>query len=104
MKVLKVIVDEMPEGCKRCRFAHDRGKLLRENESLTGNSHYCEITRKELYWDDWMNRHPECPLVTVDKAFDWMMYENPATPYIEQAITDWAKGNEPEYFKKAGDK
>ena len=62
MKVLKVIVDEMPEGCKRCRFAHDRGKLLRENESLTGNSHYCEITRKELYWDDWMNRHPECPL------------------------------------------
>ena len=84
MKVLKVIVDEMPEGCKRCRFAHDRGKLLRENESLTGNSHYCEITRKELYWDDWMNRHPECPLVLLNREVVYELYKKWAVKQLDK--------------------
>ena len=95
MEVLKVIVDEMPEGCFEC----DLMSAILPPSCQAYMTHGQFTLIPDVY-----TRPVWCPLVTVDKAFDWMMYENPATPYIEQAITDWAKGNEPEYFKKAGDK
>jgi hypothetical protein len=51
MKVIKVVVDGLPDGCRGC-------KLLREiytglNEHLTGTAYRCGVTNKLLYGDDW---------------------------------------------------
>ena len=68
-KIEKVIIKgDMPKGCRGCKLAYDMSKHLRENERLTGTSHYCYITKDLLYQDDWETRPDWCPLEKESKV------------------------------------
>ena len=63
MKVLKVIVDEMPKKCNSCKYLEDMRRSLRDNEYITGTPTYCLITLKALYIEDCYVKRPSwCPL------------------------------------------
>lgn len=82
MKILKVIVDELPYGCEVCRWMTYDG--------------YCDVTEEKLS-EVAGKRSSKCPLVTHNQAFDWMFFEVKATKYIEETITDMARGRTPKY-------
>ena len=56
MNIIKVIVDEVPEGCMYCILSH-------QGDHFWG----CRIYNKPLS-HDWTTRPDWCPLVTVPKC------------------------------------
>lgn len=55
MKVLKVIVDELPKNCFSCDFSYDR---------------VCSVLFKRLEETRFETRPDWCPLVTEDEEMD----------------------------------
>jgi len=48
MRIVKVVVTELPKGCIDCDYAQNA---------------YCFFTEKMIYTQDWDNRPTWCPLV-----------------------------------------
>ena len=59
MKIIKVIVDELPESCFHCRGAYDDPV----------NGYMCNVMIKVLYPKDDFDKRPDwCPLVTQEQV------------------------------------
>ncbi len=56
MKVIKVIVDELPKNCSRCKLKYTR---------MRGEAKICFNANKYCFGND--TRPNWCPLVTVDE-------------------------------------
>ena len=58
MNIIKVIVDEVPEHCTKCRYLEYKIVIASNNSKP-----YCHMLEK--YWDDnyVLGRPPRCPLV-----------------------------------------
>ena len=97
MKILRVIVDEVTEGCRDCPFVRYEGvdgaiiktgfcRVVWNNSIGVGTSIIHDLT----------TRLPECPLVTHNQAFDWMFKEAKATAYIEAQLVNLMLNGESE--------
>ena len=63
-KVLKVIVDELPKGCRDCQFLHkwERGRSILFD---------CDLTL-EGFIEDLETCPGFCPLLSNDAVMDWI--------------------------------
>ena len=87
MRVIKVIVDELPEGCKYCEF---------------GKSGYgiCQITKREIWYtsdngmfDYLFSKRPDwCPLVAENEAYGGFIIDDPE---VKEIVTEQIRKRKP---------
>ena len=75
--IKKIIVDELPVGCRECELASNTWKNNKFRKK-------CDI--KHWIIKDMYARPSWCPLVTYDECFDWMFFRQPATSHIEDIL------------------
>ena len=68
MKIIKVIVDELPEDCGRCNFAR---QLLHEEDRFADFWYVCSAMGVLITDDEYIYQRPNwCPLVADIDVFE----------------------------------
>ena len=80
MKIIKVIIDELPESCEECEY-FKRQYVFSGNDLL-----FCMLIAKQYSHNVSEERSPWCPLITYDEAFDWMVYEQPISKHAKDKL------------------
>ena len=79
MNVIKIVVDELPECCGKCKFVKDNYYY-----SLSLNP-TCTVSKGDYVIDNPDTRPPWCPLV-VEECCEWKLV---VTKYPYESVTEW---------------
>jgi len=76
MKILKVVVDELPKSCLQCPFYEEvDNDYYVDGERMADDFYWCDALFRRIY--DNIYRSPMCPLVEMPKDGEALLITGP---------------------------